>query len=53
MGWFSKSKTNKDSEIFLSEFPSWVAIHSAKLVDELQKEDKTGWAEILDRKSVV
>jgi hypothetical protein len=51
MGWFSKSKTNKDSEIFLSEFPSWVAIHSAKLVDELQKEDKTGWAEILSDSS--
>lgn len=51
MGWFSKSKIDKDSEVFLSEFPSWVAIHSAKLVDELKKEDDTGWVEILSDSS--
>lgn len=47
MGWFSKSKQNKDSQLFLSEYPSWVAIHSAKLAEELQADDTTGWAEIL------
>ncbi len=51
MAWFSKSKPDRDLQIFLSEFPSWAAIHSARLVDELQAEDTTGWAEILKNDS--
>ena len=46
MGWF-KTKPTKDATLFLTEFPSYVAIHSAKLVDELAKEDNTGWADVL------
>ncbi len=52
MGWFRKPKTNKDSEIFLSEFPSWASTHSAKLVDELSSEDPTGWSKILKDNSI-
>lgn len=44
---FSKSKSDKDSEIILSEFPSWAAIHSAMLVNELQVEDLPEWTGIL------
>lgn len=47
MSWFSKPKINKDSELFLSEFPSWASIHSAKLVGELQADGRIGWSEIL------
>jgi hypothetical protein len=47
MSWFSKPKINKDSELFLSEFPSWVSIHSAKLVNQLQTDERNGWSEIL------
>lgn len=51
MGFFSKSEPSNDSRLFLSEFPTWVAIQSAKLVDELQTEDTTGWSEILQNNS--
>ncbi len=48
MTWFSKTKpTDKDEDIFLSEFPIWAAIRSAELVGELQAEVKTGWSDIL------
>lgn len=50
MSWFSKVKINKDSEIFLSEFPAWVAIHSAKLVDGLELDKTSSWAKILENK---
>src|SRR5665811_738037 len=52
MGWFSKSKTNKDTEIILSEFPSWAAIHSAKLVSELKAEDLPEWTGILKNDAI-
>ena len=47
MGWFSKPKQTKDATLFLTEFPSYAAIHSAKLVNELEIEDNTGWPEVL------
>ena len=51
MGWFSKSEPSKDLRLFLSEFPTWAAVQSAKLVDELQTEDTTGWSKILENNS--
>jgi len=47
MGWFSKEKPTRDAALFLTEFPSWAAIHSAKLVGELETEDNTGWTDVL------
>ncbi len=52
MGWFSKSKTDKDSEIILNEFPSWSAINSTKLVAELKKEDLPDWTGILSNDEI-
>ena len=51
MGWFTKTKEDKDLQIFLSEFPTWAAIHSAQLADELLAKDEMVWGKILKNTS--
>lgn len=48
MKWFSKNKKNEDATIILNEFSVWATIHSINLIDELQKDDKLGWAELIN-----
>ena len=43
MGWFSTKKESEGLRLFLSEFPTWAAVHATKLVDDLKTEDKNGW----------
>lgn len=51
MGWFTSSEADKDLQTFLSEFPTWAAIQSAKLAQELQAGDEAGWGEVLENAS--
>lgn len=51
MGWFSKNKVKKDSDIILNEFSLWSTVHSVDLTNELQRDEKLGWTEIINDKT--